>query len=328
MRSAAALEGEREDRGERLIPCIANRYQLQRVLAQGGVGVVLSALDLRSGERVAVKVLKPDALAKHINRARFEREARTASLLRHPHLVEIRDFGEDENGAPYLVTELLQGRSLSEELQARRTVGPEEALAWLLPVLGALAYAHDQGVVHRDVKPANIFLCADSGEGRAAKLLDFGIASSVDATRLTASNMAVGTLAYMAPEQIASPDITPSIDIWAAGAIFYRCLSGTVPYGGKSIAAQLESITRDPAPSLRKQAPGLEPGFCSAVERALQHRVDRRYPDMRTMARALLVSAAAAGIDTPAEPDPVGLPDWPAWREQALRQDGGTMSSC
>jgi serine/threonine protein kinase len=334
-RSVPVGLGRIELLAEPLIPCIANRYQLKRVLAQGGVGVVLSAEDLKSGQRVAVKVLKPDALARNINRARFEREARTAAMLRHPHLVEILDFGQDENGAPYLVTELLEGRSLAEELQQRKRIEPAELLGWLLPVIGALAHAHDRGVVHRDVKPANIFLSEDrdrdqgrdQGRWVVAKLLDFGIASSVDATRLTESHMAVGTLAYMAPEQIVSPDIVPSIDIWAAGAILYRCLSGTVPYGGRSIADQLESITRDPAPSLQDKAPGLDPGFCTAVERALQHRVDRRYPDMRTMARALLVAAAAAGIETPEQPDPLGLPDWPAWREQALRRDGATSTS-
>lgn len=326
-RSARVGQGRIELLAEPLIPCIANRYQLKRVLAQGGVGVVLSAEDLKSGQRVAVKVLKPAALARNINRARFEREARTAAMLRHPHLVEILDFGQDDNGAPYLVTELLEGRSLAEELQQRKRIETAELLGWLLPVIGALAHAHDRGVVHRDVKPANIFLSEDRDRGVVAKLLDFGIASSVDATRLTESHMAVGTLAYMAPEQIVSPDIVPSIDIWAVGAIFYRCLSGKVPYGGRSIADQLESITRDPAPSLQDKAPGLDPGFCTAVERALQHRVDRRYPDMRTMARALLVAAAAAGIDTPEQPDPLGLPDWSAWRDQALRQDGATSTS-
>ena len=139
--------------------------------------------------------------------------------------------------------------------------------------------------------------------------------------------MAVGTLTYMAPEQITSTNIVPSIDIWATGAILYRCLAGAVPYSGRSIAAQLDSITRDPAPSLGDRAPGLDPGFCSAVERALQHRVERRYPDMRTMARALLVSAVAAGIETPADPDPLGLPDWKVWREQMVHQDGGTLTS-
>jgi serine/threonine-protein kinase len=306
-------------------PLLANRYRLRRVLARGGMGVVFLALDTRHGSRVAVKLLKPTAVGRDIDRARFKREAETASELRHPNLVAILDHGEDESGAPYLVSELMEGRSLDEELRSRRKLPVEETLAYLLPVTGGLAHAHDRGVIHRDVKPGNIFLCRGESGERSAKLLDFGVATSIDATRLTASNVAVGTLHYMAPEQITGIEVGPAIDVWAMGAVLYRCLSGTVPYARKNVSEQLRCITRDPVRPLSESLPGIDAGFCATVERALQQNLQRRYGDMRTMARALLIAAVASGIALPGDPDPVGLPDWRSWYTTALQEGDETV---
>lgn len=304
---------------------MAERYLLKRVIAKGGTSIVFSALDQKTGDEVAVKLLRPAVCSKLKERERFKREAVTTSRLRHPHIVEVRDFGEDRKGALFLVSELLKGTSLQDQLNRRGALPISETLAILFPVMGALAYAHDHGVVHRDVKPANIFLLYEAGLTPVPKLLDFGIAAAIDRTRLTETNTIVGTLSYMAPEQILNTALGPSIDIWAAGTLFYHCLSGSEPFCEETVTLQFQRLTQESVPPLSTRVKTISPKFCAAVEGALRHHWKKRYPHMRSMAKAIMFSALSNDIAIPDSPDPIGFPDWDIWRQEAEQQGCKTL---
>lgn len=304
---------------------MAERYLLKRVIAKGGMGIIFSALDEQTGDEVAVKLLRSSACSNPKERERFKREAVTASHLRHPHIVEVRDFGEDRKGALFLVSELLQGTSLQDQLNRKGALPINETLAILFPVMGALAYAHDHGVVHRDVKPANVFLSYRTGLTPVPKLLDFGIAAAIDRTRLTETDTIVGTLSYMAPEQILNTALGPSIDIWAIGTLFYHCLSGSEPFCEETITLQFQRLTQESVPPLSTRVKTISPKFCAAVEGALRHHWEKRYPHMRSMAKALIFSALSSNIAVPDSPDPIGFPDWNMWRQEAEQQECKTL---
>ncbi len=292
---------------------LGDRYQVAEVLAEGGMSVLFTGTDLSTGLPVAIKSLRPYDFGSPSRRARFQHEIEAARRLRHPNIVRVLDSGDDARGAPYLVMELLRGASLDQELAARGKLPAEQALQWLLPLVGALCYAHEHGVVHRDLKPANIFLARDENGRVEPKLLDFGISVVADATRVTQSGTVVGTVQYMSPEQARDEEVVAASDVWAMGVVLYHCLSGTVPFVASTAAGLLYKIVHEAPRELISNETEVGPKFCAAVDRALAKGLTRRYPDMRSFALALCLSARAEGIRLPEAPDPIGLPEWPSW---------------
>src|SRR5688572_7429957 len=194
---------------------IGGRYRIQELLGRGGMGVVYAAHHELTQRKVALKVLDSGPEDRHAQHERFLGEARTASAVRHPNIVDILDMGT-HRGAPYLVMERLEGASLDPAL-SQGPISPEQCLAWLLPVIGALAVLHDAGIVHRDIKPSNIFLSRGPHQTTVPKLLDFGLARAVSDARLTRSGVVIGTPFYMAPEHAAGGSVGPGADVWSMG---------------------------------------------------------------------------------------------------------------
>ena len=279
---------------ERLGTRVVGRYRIDRLLANGGMSVLFAARDLRAHRTVALKLLRAEDCVEERRKARFLQEMRLTAKLRHPNVVDVLDLGEDENGSPYLVMELLHGRSLQAELDEHGKLGFEQALAILLPVMEALHAVHAAGVVHRDVKPDNIFLHVDPRGATVPKLLDFGIAKTADTTVATRTGAVLGTPDYMAPEQVLAGNVGPSADIWAIGAVLYRALHGQTLFHAETSAEVIAKLTRDPVPPLR--IPELAMPVCAAIDRALAREADDRYPDMRAFAEALVLCAREAGL--------------------------------
>ena len=218
---------------------LAGRYRVGHLLGRGGMADVHSALDESTGALVAVKVFRDPLLGGLEGEVRFG-EVNALAGLRHPGLVELLDVGEDQ-GRPFCVMTLVDGPTLAKRLE--RGPMPLEAVARVGSDLAAtLAYVHGRGILHRDVKPANVIM---AGDGRA-RLADFGIAQLVDATRVTRSGFAVGTAAYLAPEQVNGERISPAVDLYALGLVLLECLTGRREYDGPVLEAALARLHRRP----------------------------------------------------------------------------------
>jgi serine/threonine-protein kinase len=277
---------------ERFGQRVAARYRLQEVLSTGGMGVLFRALDEATGEQVAVKMLKPEYALEPDRVARFVRETRIAGELRHPNLVTVIEVWSDETAVPFLIMELLEGRSLAQELDARRVLSYDEALAIALPIIDALAAAHAVGIIHRDIKPSNIYLCRDGAGELVPKLLDFGIAKCQDDFD-TQTGFVLGTPGYMAPEQALLGECSPATDVWGVGAVLYRCLTGHPPHASDSVAELLRKLVRDPVPPLVEV--GLSKPARATIDRALARDPHRRYVSMQAFGRALAATSAREG---------------------------------
>jgi serine/threonine protein kinase len=262
---------------------VANRYELGDRLGTGGIGDVFAAYDRRLGRPVAIKFLRA-GIGDTRARARFEREARMAARFNHPHAVTIYDVGERDH-EPYLVLELVDGASLSQMLAERSRLEPDETIAIADQVLDALGAAHTQGLVHRDVKPANILLTRE----HIAKLADFGIAKAMaDATGgVTMTGELIGTPRYLSPEQVTGHPATPRSDLYAVGVVLYEMLAGTPPFVGETPIATALAHQREALPSLASRRPGLDPRLVAAVERALEKDPAHRFADATEMRHAL-----------------------------------------
>jgi len=279
---------------------IAGRYRLGELLGRGGMADVYDGLDLRLGRAVAVKLLRPEMGERDDVRTRFEAEARAAAGLSHPNAVAVFDTGEHD-GVPYLVMERLPGTTLADRI-ADGPVDPAWVCGAAAGALGALAVAHEAGIVHRDVKPGNILLAADG----TAKIADFGIAKSVspsdgstDGGRdLTATGQLLGTPAYLAPERIEGHAASPRSDLWALGVVLYEALAGEKPFTGRTpldVASAVAAGNHVPLGDLR---PDLEPELVSTIERAMDRDPARRFATAGEMADALRGGADATLLAT------------------------------
>ncbi len=260
------------------------RYRLTRRLGRGGMGAVYQACDDVLEREVAVKVIRHDVEAPLNLAARFRQEARAAAGFAHPHVVRIYDFGIDRDRHPFLVMELLEGDTLRQRLSGGRALAAPEVLHVLRGVCSALNAAHGQGLVHRDLKPENIFLLRHQS-GVVPKVLDFGLAKTFDGRSSlqrstvpgTSAGVLVGTLEYMAPEQVAGDDVSPAWDLWALGVITYEMLTGRHPFRRNVVFADAAAMSNqiawrgDEAPVL---SPAMAAFFRSALstERALRPR--------------------------------------------------------
>jgi hypothetical protein len=268
---------------------LGGRYELQRLLGVGGTGAVFEAKHTTIGRVVALKLLLPEIAANPTVARRFLQEAQTANAVRHRNIVEVIDFGDD-HGRLFMVMEFLQGESLAATLKREAPMRPGAILALLDPIFAGLHFAHLQGVVHRDVKPQNIFIVHEPDGARVPKLLDFGIAKRLvqGDTQLTGTGMILGTPAYMAPEQArGARDVTPAADQYALGAILYQALSGQIPHQAETFPAMLIAIVSGPPADLRTLRPDLDPALAAVIMRALHPNPDARFPTVAALRDAL-----------------------------------------
>jgi serine/threonine protein kinase len=281
---------------------LSGRFRIERLLGRGGMSSVWQAYDEELGRPVAIKLLHTRRLESADSVDRFEREARTLALLAHPGIVTVIDRGETD-GRPFIVCELVDGRDLHERISLEGRLPIAEALAIAVQVAGALAYAHERGVVHRDVKPHNVLLTADGH----AKLTDFGIARVEDAPGLTNPGRVLGTGDYVAPEQAQGRPLDGRADIYALGALLYHCLTSVPPYRGASFVEIAEQHLRAPVPSVQGRRPEVSDGVEAIVSQALAKRPDDRFANVGAMGSALEAELLALTRDDGSETAEVPL---------------------
>jgi eukaryotic-like serine/threonine-protein kinase len=272
---------------------VDRRYLLKREIARGGAGAVFEAEHIYTKRSVALKLLVPEHRSAAEPRARLLREALALSAARHPGVVAALDAGETEDGTPYLVLELLEGRSLEGILAVRRRIGAADA-AWVgAAICEALAAAHRRGIIHRDIKPSNVFVARDEQGREVVKVFDFGVARvPSENNKLTQDGALLGTPEYMAPEQLLARDVDGRTDLYAVGVTLYECLAGVVPFEGSFGEVLLKSST-EPVPPLRQRAPEVTAEFAAVIERALAREPDARFSDALALAQALRKAAPA-----------------------------------
>jgi serine/threonine-protein kinase len=267
-----------------------SRYAVEKTLGRGGMATVDLARDLELGRRVAVKRLYASLAGDDVFQTRFLREARMAAALSHPNLVAVYDVGEDD-GLPYIVMEYVEGETLAEVMARTGPMQPDRAVDLLLQICAGLEHAHAAGLVHRDIKPQNLLVRSDG----VAKIADFGIARTLQATQLTQAGTVLGTAAYLAPEQAAGAQVTAAADIYSLGAVAYELLSGRQPYEVESLA-DLALAQQAPPPPLETVTPELG----RVVLQALAADPTARPPSAAAFAREL----AEASPDVPTAPLP------------------------
>jgi eukaryotic-like serine/threonine-protein kinase len=263
---------------------ICGRYRLERRFGLGAMSEVWAAHDLELDRAVAVKLLGAAT-----DPVRFEREAQTVASLSHPNISRVFDFGKTD-GRPFIVFELLPGGSLEERLQPGRPLSDEETARVAADVAAALAHAHEHGVLHRDVKPANILF----DEAGNAKLADFGIARIGDAPTLTEAGTMLGTAAYISPEQARAEPVTPATDVYAFGVVLYRLLTGQLPFEAEgSLELAMLHVNEEPTPifELRPDAP---PPLERVATWSLAKAPEDRPPDGTALVAALAQGAPAS----------------------------------
>lgn len=273
---------------------LAGRYQLEQELGRGGMATVYLALDVRLSRRVAVKLMHPGGDGRRAER--FRREAELVASLKHPNVLEIHDFGEDEARGPFLVCEWVQGENLRELARRLAPVPPEAAAVLGWELARALGAAHARGVVHRDVKPENVLVA----RGGPLKLADFGIAALADQERLTSTGAITGSLPYMAPERIDTGAFSPASDVYAVGVILFELCAGTTPHGGKGAAHLAAAVMTKDAPPLSEVVPGTPEPLSALVARCLA-RDSRLRPGDGVELGALLEDVVRRVAGPPAE---------------------------
>ncbi len=301
---------------------VANRYELLRVVGEGGMGVVWAARDCRSGDSVALKFLREERASDVRHQERLLREAKAAAAVRHPNVATVHEVLETATGRPFLVMDLLQGEPLAARLAREGTLPLPECARVLGAVVDAIQAAHGCGIIHRDLKPENIFLLGAGTSPPSVRVLDFGIAKTVEredvthAPSLTTTGTMLGTPYYMAPEQIfGDNDVDGKADVWALGVVLYECLSGKRPTQATGVGQVLKVIMNDAIPPLSEVAPDVPAEVAALVSKMLSRRRDDR-PDL-TLVRAMLADAASRP-SRPSIPTPSRRPSGPTLDSMAI----------
>jgi serine/threonine protein kinase len=263
---------------------LGGKYRVVTPLGSGGMGAVYEAVT-DDGARVAVKILHQNA--SNVVLSRFKREAQSASALQHPNIVRILDFRADPEEPPFLVMELLVGSALSQIINTEHTISASRAAHIAVQLLDALAAAHHAGIVHRDIKPANVMLC-DSPSPDFVKLVDFGIAKiPAFATKLTETGTPVGTLAYMAPEQLLDLEVDGRADVYAAGTMMYHAVAGHHPFDEASVSHLMNAICSKRPPPLVEVSDAVDAAFSALIDRAMEKDPSKRFSSAAEMAHEI-----------------------------------------
>jgi serine/threonine protein kinase len=286
---------------ERIGTTIADRYELRRLIGEGGFSTVFEAVHAITGRAVALKLLHAHLTATAQIAERFLMEARAMARIRHDGIVQVLDAGTDAEGRVYIALELLDGESLEAMLLRERTLPWSTTVTICTEVLDALAEAHRHEIVHRDIKPGNIFVARKPGGATHAKLLDFGIAhvTQSDAkAKLTGAGMILGTPEYMSPEQGRTSSVGPASDLWSVGIMMWECLVGRTPFIGETATDTLINIATIDAPPILTVMPDLPSGVATVIDKALARDLAHRFrtaDEMReSLARATRRSDAGA----------------------------------
>ncbi|MBX3198991.1 MAG: serine/threonine protein kinase [Labilithrix sp.] len=286
---------------------LLKKYRVERLIGQGGTGIVLSATHVQLEQRVAIKFLRR-ALASDELRTRFEREARAMGKIESDHVVLVLDAGALDDGAPYMVMEYLDGRDLARVLEEDGPLPVEEVVDCMLQVCEALQQAHAAGIVHRDLKPANLFLTRrEDDDAVHVKVVDFGISKILDKKliddesphEVTTAFTMLGSPRYMAPEQVrSSKDVDGRADLWSVGAVLFQLMTGEHAFAAEgNVQASLAVLTADPR-RLRALAPHAPPGLEDVVSRCLTRDVDARIQSASELAEALRPFASDRARDS------------------------------
>ena len=256
----------------RLGDIIDERYKLKSVLGEGGMATVYLASDLIARKDVALKIIKEDTMKNPVNLTRFEREARAAASLNHQNIVRVINLGTAE-GRPYMVTELIKGQTLREILNIRSKFSVLEACDIMYQLCSAVLNAHQHNVIHRDIKPQNVYMNQDS----TIKLGDFGIATFTNASRVTRSEVVIGSVHYLAPEISQGNQATVESDVYALGITFFELLTGKVPFDDESPVTVALMHIKDKMPSVRKLNPKVPVIIEKIISKATDKNPNNRY---------------------------------------------------
>jgi tRNA A-37 threonylcarbamoyl transferase component Bud32 len=329
---------------------LEGKYRVEHVLGTGGMAVVFSALHLQLDERVAIKVLLPEALGSREVVARFAREARAAVKIKSEHVVRVSDVGTLESGAPYMVMEMLRGSDLAALARESGPLDAATAVDYTLQACEALAEAHSLGIIHRDLKPANLFLTHRADGSPCVKVLDFGIskltstaASGVDLS-MTRTHATMGSPLYMSPEQMEDTrSVDARTDIWAMGTILYELLTGRVPFDADTVPRLCGLILRAEPPRPREYRPDLSEGLERTILKCLEKDRSQRFQNVAELAAALapygpalagqsvhrisrILGTSGVSAPVPANHSPAGAPGHGAQTAPTQLSWGGTLS--
>src|SRR3989339_893122 len=314
---------------------VGGRYEILGELGRGAMGVVYRARDKNLDRPVAIKFLSPDLAGKEEAVARFGREALAAGRIGHEGICDVRDRGVADGGVPYIVMELLEGKSLADVLERdRRGVEPDRAVKIILQALLALEAAHRVGIVHRDIKPENIFLAKLVGGGERVKIIDFGISKilngdATDSPRLTKTGFVLGSPCYMSPEQVkGKKDVDHRIDIWGVGVVLYEMLVGRAPFDGDNYnEVMIDIATTDPEDPCDLN-PEISREMADVILKALAREPKDRFANAAAFAEAL--REAVAGNEEHEEveggdgdADEEGAPPPASTPEVVMEEQGG-----
>jgi serine/threonine-protein kinase len=273
---------------------IAGRYELLELVGRGGMSTVWKAQDRLLDRTVAIKVLHEQFTQDEEYVERFRREARSVAQLSHPNIVTVIDRGED-GGQQYIVFEYVAGRNLKQLIERQGPLPIRDALLLALQMARALGFAHDRGLIHRDVKPQNVLLNEDG----QAKMTDFGIARSVDVDGVTITGTVLGTSEYIAPEQARGQRVDALTDVYSLGVVLYELLTGGVPFHGENFVAVALRHVNEPPPDVLERRPDCPPRVAMAIERAMAKRPEDRFRSMDELVAEL--EACLADLDPSSE---------------------------